>query len=110
VTGGGTADAALYEPTSNAWSQVGSMATARSHHTAALLPSGKVLVAGGMDEISLGSTEVYEPASQRWSPAGNLAMARSHHAACVLRSGQVLVTGGHAGAGPLASTELFTPP
>ncbi len=37
----------LYDPTSDTWSPAGSLATARSLHTATLLPNGKVLVVGG---------------------------------------------------------------
>jgi N-acetylneuraminic acid mutarotase len=109
VAGGGTSDSALYDPASGRWSQVGSMVTARAHHTATLLPSGKVLVVGGMTAISLASAEVYDPGSQTWSPFATLTTARSHHTACLLPSGQVLVAGGHAGNGPLASSELLEP-
>lgn len=42
------------------WSATGSMATARDFHTATLLPTGKVLVAGG--EGPLASAELYDPA------------------------------------------------
>jgi hypothetical protein len=43
------------------WASTGSMAEARYNHTATLLPSGKVLVAGGDYSSSyLASAEVYE--------------------------------------------------
>jgi hypothetical protein len=58
----------------NTWSAAGSLTTARLYHTA-LLPSGKVLVAGGYDAGSLASTELYDPASNTWSAAGSLATA-----------------------------------
>ncbi len=41
------ADAALYDPTADAWSVTGNMATARYLHTATLLANGQVMVAGG---------------------------------------------------------------
>jgi|ERR1022692_1853347 hypothetical protein len=37
----------LYDPSSNSWSPSGALAVAREFHTATLLPTGKVLVAGG---------------------------------------------------------------
>jgi hypothetical protein len=43
------------------WTPTGSMATDRYFHTATLLPSGKVLVAGGVDRAgSLSSAELYD--------------------------------------------------
>jgi hypothetical protein len=44
------------------WTPTGSMATDRYGHTATLLPSGKVLVAGGWnsDDGELSSAELYD--------------------------------------------------
>ena len=43
------------------WVNTGSMAAARSLHTATLLPDGKVLVAGGVGGWTLSSAELYSP-------------------------------------------------
>ncbi len=66
------------------------------HHTATLLPNGKVLVAGGMTVTLhyLASAELYDPASGTWTATGSLATARYCHTATLLPNGKVLVAGG----------------
>ena len=92
------------------WTVTGSMATARTNHTATLLDSGKVLVAGGSDGTSpLKSAELYDPTTGTWSATGPMATARTNHTATVLTSGKVLVAGGSDGTSPLASAELYDP-
>jgi hypothetical protein len=68
LVGGGT-DAALnwlttvevYDPISGTWSGTGSLAAARGFETATLLPSGKVLFAGGTaNGTYLSSAELYD--------------------------------------------------
>jgi hypothetical protein len=54
----------LYDPATGIWSSTDSLNTGRYGHTATLLPSGKVLVAGGSAEFSnldLNSAELYDP-------------------------------------------------
>ena len=91
-------------PSTGSFSVTGSMAEARSLHTATLLPSGKVLVAGGGDDNS--TAEVYDPATGSFSITGGMEIGRSGHTATLLPNGSVLVAGGGIFAG-LASGELY---
>ena len=91
------------------WVPTGSMITPRYYHTATLLPSGKVLVAGGYDDNAapLNSAELYDPATGLWTATGNLGAARAVHTATLLPSGEVLVAGGDNAITALSSAELY---
>jgi hypothetical protein len=97
----------------NAWVPVGPMAAARDHFTATLLPSGKVLMAGGEGTgpnlPPLAGAELYNPATRSFSRTGSMHTARSDVAAALLRNGQVLVAGGDGLVGSLATAELYNP-
>jgi len=111
--GGRLASAEVYNPAAGTWSAAGSLATARSGHTATLLSTGRILVTGGTDAAGqpLASAEVYNPAAGTWSATGSLATARSGHTATILSDGRVLVAGGTGPGGtPLASAEVYDPP
>lgn len=95
------------EPTSGTFSATKNMSTNRLGHTATLLATGEVLVAGGESQgppvasspgpgsaAPIASAELYNPAHRRWTATGSMATARLAHTATLLPNGQVLVTGG----------------
>jgi MYXO-CTERM domain-containing protein len=99
------------------WTQTGSMGEARSGNAAVLLPSGKVLVAGGAhfqpgnpsDEgytsIPTATAELYDPVAGTWSYTGTMSEPRWGPTATLLLSGKVLVTDGSGD----ATAELYDP-
>lgn len=106
-----TDTAELFNPATNSWSSAGKMSTPRRSETVTLLPSGKVLVAGGDSGITgkvLSSVEIYDPTANTWSQTRSMAVARTGHTATLLTNGKVLIVGGF-GATYLNSAELYDP-
>ncbi|MBL8861060.1 MAG: hypothetical protein JNK02_03530 [Planctomycetes bacterium] len=112
------AETALYQPSGlGSFSNGPALAAGRAFHTASLLGSGRVLVAGGVTgSLDLGSiatgrlelptpvvtSELVGPAASRSGP--DLAAARAGASAALLPDGRVVVVGG----GPVA-VELYQP-
>jgi len=91
-----TNKAEIYYPASGSWKTTGALRGARHAMTATLLPSGKVLVAGGatasMDALS--SAEIYDPVARTWALGAKMSQARSDFTSIVLGTGKVLFLGG----------------
>lgn len=103
VVGGGeiTAPQGIFVPT-------GSMTVPRQYHTATLLPTGKVLIAGGRTDptgSALASAELFDPSTGIFTATGSMTAARDQHTATLLPTGKVLVAGGRA----QTSAELYDP-
>ncbi|CAF3296373.1 unnamed protein product [Rotaria sp. Silwood2] len=102
----------IYDPLVDQWTTTASMAMLRIFHTATLLNSGKVLVAGSGGYTGYTATcELYDPLTSRWHAAANMTIPRGFHTATLLKSGQVLVTGGstYDMDGALNSCEIYDP-
>jgi hypothetical protein len=131
VTGKGQPFAELYHPATGQWSNAGaglplcdSNQECRQFGTATLLPTGNVLVAGGLvGRVSNPQTAptamLYDPAANTWTSTGSMTTGRENQTATLLPDGQVLMAGGtlfdHPSTGHpgvlqfLASAELYTP-
>src|SRR6266513_3253535 len=97
-----------------AWRPVGSMAFARRHLNATLLPDGKVLVTGGTsgpgfnnDTTPVFAAEMWDPATESWTTMASAQAPRLYQsAALLLPDGRVLTTGGD----DITQVELYSPP
>jgi hypothetical protein len=91
----------------------GTMVIPRQEHSATLLSTNHVLLAGGTagGPSAENSAELYDPTTQTFAATGSLIAGRYHHAAVKLNDGRVFVTGGSTNFTPnlLSSTEVYTP-
>ena len=97
------------------------MTSARAYHQATTLDDGRILITGGVGEVSGGverptvSAELIELGADgelivTTSSSLQVNVPRAHHAALKLNDGTVLITGGLNGEGaPLADTTRFFP-
>ncbi|HEX5576394.1 MAG TPA: PKD domain-containing protein [Gemmatimonadales bacterium] len=103
-----------------AWQWTGSMVFRRRHLNATLLPTGEVLVTGGVAGTAFNdltqavhAAEIWSPASGAWTTLASNVVNRGYHAvSLLLPDGRVLHAGSGNGAGAPSERngEIFSPP
>lgn len=84
----------IYDPVANLWTPGPDLLTGRTLHSAVLLPSGGVLVLGGLDVTASATRRVEGYWEGSWHEAPPLEADRFLHAAVVLDDGGIFLTGG----------------
>jgi RHS repeat-associated protein len=88
----------------------GSLNTARENHTATLLNSGKVLIAGGFGFPFPQNAELYDPGTGAFTAGAVLQNPRYDHSATLLNDGFVLLAGGaNSNRAAINTAELYNP-
>ena len=99
--GAATNSVELCDPVTNSWRAGAAAALGREHHTATVLPDGRVLIVGGEttdpgsgQQRILASAELYDPRTNSWGQVADLGRPRVGHTATILPDGHVVVSGG----------------
>ncbi len=104
----------VYDEVSNTWTNTGAPTVIRNYAYVAPLGNGKVLMAGGCEELGsenyYTSAEIYDPASNTWTATESMAIPRAHGTATPLLDGRVLITGGEDADAPLSTAEIYALP
>ncbi len=96
----------IYDPINNRWSLGADLPPVRSRCKSVLLPTKRILVAGGFKETAndtsyvnqygyMRRADLYDPYANSWSSAGQMNIAREYHATPVLiPDGRVVIAAG----------------
>jgi hypothetical protein len=92
-----TTETEVYDPVARQWSQTGNTNQPRyAFRPPVLLPSGKVLIAGGHDANvnDYATAELYDPSTGQWTFTGSLNTSRRYAVVVGLQDGRVLAATG----------------
>ncbi len=83
----------LFDPTSQKFFlSKAKMSIERHHHTASLLPDGRILICGGWnDKDCLQTTEIYDPLTDSFSQGPQMLDTKHSHTATTLLNGNILI-------------------
>jgi hypothetical protein len=112
--------------TVKAWTTAGSMSQPRRHHTATVLPDGRVLVTGGVsgggfNDVGSGvrAAEIWDPSTNDWTTLASNAVTRAYHSVSILMPDGTVLHGASGDANLPGTTtaypaqrshEIFRPP
>lgn len=95
---GPAAAAELFDPTTNTWSPAGQMAQAAAFATSAVLPDGRLIVAGGSTSLDsegvVARAEIYDPATNQWQTAAPMSIPRGWGGGGVVADGTFVMAAG----------------
>lgn len=86
------------------------MQTRRREHSAALLPDGRVLLAGGFGDSILNHVDLFDPLTNTFTAGSAMLTPRMNFAVTLLPNGRLLSSGGWSDSGLTASAETFSAP
>ncbi|MBE1444898.1 OmpL47-type beta-barrel domain-containing protein [Paenibacillus sp. OAS669] len=96
--------ARIYNASSNTWTNAVNLPHVSFGHSQSTLPDGRVLVAGGANEIYsvysstlYNNAYLYDPSANRWDEVAPLPIGLYGAAQSTLKDGRVMVTGGQSG-------------
>ncbi len=107
----------MYNVSTGTWNYTGSLNIVRYSYGIVSLPSGKILVAGGLtgsptppqSSITTATEELYDPATGIWTRTGSMTIPRETFSMVLLCDGTVLAAGGGTPGAYLATAELYDP-
>ena len=103
------ASAEVYDPSTNQWTAIASMAHARYLHALVTGPDGRIYAIGGLDASNqrLASVEAYDPTTNQWTDVACLPAGRSDLAAAAGADGLIYAIGGMTSGGVQGTTLAY---
>jgi hypothetical protein len=110
-SGDRTATAETYDPVRRTFKSIPSLDAPQGSAVGAVLPDGRVLIAGGESTSGavLKSAEVFDPSREQFEPTGAMAVPCTTAAAAPLPDGRILIVGGSDGSRALSPAEIYDP-
>ena len=100
----------VFNPSTRTFSYGPGLAERRYFHSAATLPDGRILIAGGMNfATQFSDAWAFNPATGQWQAAGQMSRARLYFPMTLMADGRVLAASGYSGTSAIPNTDVFNP-
>ncbi len=100
----------VFEPLTGAWSAGVDNSPGRSNAAGAVLPDGRILIAGGYSvgsSANITTASLFSPATGAWASGGSLSIRRQWLTLTTMGNGAVLAAGGVTGDSSTAGTTVY---